>query len=96
MIDYAYYKRACSNFSSLLFIGSAFDIIISAISASFGVMALAAGMMGWFVKKVKTWERIVLLIAAVLLIKPGLYSDAIGYILLAFIFLMQKYWSRSS
>jgi UPF0716 family protein affecting phage T7 exclusion len=37
-----------------------------------------------------------LLIAAVLLIKPGLYSDAIGYILLAFIFLMQKYWSRSS
>jgi TRAP transporter 4TM/12TM fusion protein len=81
---------------SLLFIGSAFDIITSVVSASFGVIALAAGMMGWFVKKVKIWERIVLLIAAVLLIKPGLYSDAIGYILLAFIFLMQKYWSRSS
>jgi UPF0716 family protein affecting phage T7 exclusion len=48
------------------------------------------------VKKVVIWERIVLLTAAVLLIKPGLYSDAIGYILLAFIFLMQKYWSRSS
>jgi TRAP transporter 4TM/12TM fusion protein len=81
---------------SLLFIGSAFDIITSTISASFGVIALAAGMMGWFVKKAKIWERIALLIAAVLLIKPGLYSDAVGYILLAFIFLMQKYWSRSS
>jgi TRAP-type uncharacterized transport system fused permease subunit len=80
---------------SLLFIGSAFDIITSALSASFGVIALAAGMMGWFVKKVKIWERIVLLVAAFLLIKPGLYSDAIGYILLLLVFLEQKYWSRS-
>ena len=80
---------------SLLLIGSAFDIITSAISASFGVIALAAGMMGWFVKKVKIWERIVLLIAAFLLIKPGLYSDAIGYILLLLVFLKQKYWHRS-
>jgi TRAP-type uncharacterized transport system fused permease subunit len=81
---------------SLLFIGSAFDIITSAVSASFGVIALAAGMMGWFVKELKPWERIVLIAAAFLLIKPGLYTDAVGYILLAFIFLLQKYWSRSS
>ena len=81
---------------SLLFVGSAFDIITSVISASFGVIALAAGMMGWFVKALKPWERVVLVAAAFLLIKPGLYTDAIGYILLAFIFLMQKYWSRSS
>jgi len=56
---------------------------------------LAAGMMGWFVKEVKPWERIVLLIAAVLLIKPGLYTDAVGYILMLFVFLEQKYWHRS-
>jgi len=80
---------------SLLFIGSAFDIITSGISASFGVIALAAGMMGWFIKKAETWERIVLLIAAFLLIKPGLYTDAAGYILLLLIFLRQKYWRRS-
>jgi TRAP transporter 4TM/12TM fusion protein len=81
-------------FPSLLFIGSAFDIITSAISASFGVMALAAGMMGWFVKEVKTWERILLLAAAILLIKPGFYTDAAGYIILIVIFLEQKYWRR--
>jgi len=80
---------------SLLFIGSAFDIITSTISASFGVIALAAGMMGWFVKEVKIWERIILLIAAVLLIKPGLYTDAIGLVLLIIVFLLQKYWHRS-
>ena len=79
---------------SLLFIGSAFDIITSAISASFGVIALAGGMMGWFVKKVNLWERIALLAAAVLLIKPGLYTDAVGYSLLLLIFLEQKYWRR--
>jgi TRAP-type uncharacterized transport system fused permease subunit len=76
---------------SLLFIGSAFDIITSAISASFGVIALAAGMMGFFVKEVKPWERIILVAAALLLIKPGLYTDAVGYVLLLIIYLRQKY-----
>jgi TRAP-type uncharacterized transport system fused permease subunit len=52
-------------------------------------------MMGWFVKEVKTWERIVLLAAALLLIKPGLYTDAAGYILWILVFLEQKYWRRS-
>jgi TRAP transporter 4TM/12TM fusion protein len=81
---------------SLLFIGSAFDITTSVISASFGVIALAAGMMGWLVKELKPWERIVLVAAAFLLIKPGLYTDAIGYVLLACIFFKQKYWDPSS
>ncbi len=79
---------------SLLFIGSAFDITTSAISASFGVVALAAGMMGWLVKEVKPWERIVLIIAAVLLIKPGLYTDAVGYLLLLLIYIRQKYFLK--
>ena len=76
---------------SLLFIGSAFDIITSAISAFFGVIALAAGLMGFFVKEVKPWERIILVAAALLLIKPGLYTDAVGYVLLLIIYLRQKY-----
>ena len=76
---------------SLLFIGPAFDIITSFISASFGVMALAAGMMGFFVKELNPWERVILVVAALLLIKPGLYTDAVGYVLLAFIYIRQKY-----
>jgi len=76
---------------SLLFIGPAFDIITSFISASFGVMALAASMMGFFVKELKLWERAILVVAALLLIKPGLYTDAVGYVLLAFIYIRQKY-----
>jgi TRAP transporter 4TM/12TM fusion protein len=79
---------------SLLFIGSAFDITTSFISASFGVTALAAGMMGWLVKRLNPWERIVLVAAALLLIKPGLYTDAAGYILLAAIYIRQKYFLK--
>jgi TRAP transporter 4TM/12TM fusion protein len=80
---------------SLLFVGSPFDIITSGVSACLGVIALAATMMGWLIKELKMWERIILLPAAFLLIKPGLYTDAIGLILLLLIFLEQKFWRRS-
>ena len=76
---------------SLLFIGSAFDIITSAISASIGVVALAAGMMGWFLKEANYFERAILIVAAFLLIKPGLYTDAIGLVLLIIVIVIQKF-----
>ncbi len=76
---------------SLLFIGTPFEIITSTVSASLGVIALSSSMMGWLIKELRGWERIVLFAAALLLIKPGLYSDAIGLILLAFITLRQKF-----
>ena len=79
---------------SLLFIGTPFDIFSSFVSASFGVIALAASMMGFFVKELKTWERGVLVVAALLLIKPGLYTDAVGYVLLLIIYLRQKFQLR--
>jgi TRAP transporter 4TM/12TM fusion protein len=81
--------------TSLLFIGTWFDIISSSVSASFGVIALAAGMMGFFVKELKMWERGVLVAAALLLIKPGLYTDAAGYVILLIIYLRQKYFQKT-
>jgi len=80
---------------SLLFIGSWFDIITSAISASFGVIALSAGLMGFLVKDLKMWERFILVAAALLLIKPGLYTDIAGYAILLFVYLRQKYFQKA-
>jgi len=80
--------------TSLLFVGSTFDIVTSVISASFGVIALAAGLMGWFVKELKPWERVILVAAAVLLIKPGIYTDAVGYVLFAMIYIRQKFFLK--
>ncbi len=79
---------------SLLFIGSPFEVITSAVSASFGVIALAASMVGWFTKKLNIWERILLVAAALLLIKPGLYTDALGYIILGLIYGRQKWFQK--
>ena len=80
---------------SLLLIGSTGTIITTVVSSSIGVVALSAGLMGWFLKEATLLERVMLVVGALLLIKPGLYTDAVGLVLLIIVFLMQKYWRRS-
>ncbi|MGH8712569.1 MAG: FxsA family protein [Casimicrobiaceae bacterium] len=41
-------------------------------------------------REARGWERAVLVIAALLLIKPGYISDAFGLLLLAAVFASQK------
>ena len=80
---------------SLLMIGSTSTIVTTIISSSIGVVALSAGLMGWFLKEATWLERVLLVAAALLLIKPGLYTDAIGLVLLIIVFLLQKFRYRS-
>lgn len=75
---------------SLLFLGSPWSIFTSFITASIGVVILAAGMMGWLLRETNWVERIFLVAAAVLLIKPGFFTDLIGLILLGIVIFMQK------
>jgi len=80
---------------SLLLIGSSTSIVTTIISASIGVVLLSAGLMGWFLKEATYLERAMLIAGAICLIKPGLYTDAVGLVLLVIVILMQKYWHRS-
>ncbi len=75
---------------SLLLIGSIGTIITTIISSSIGVVALSAGLMGWFLKEATYLERVMLVVGALLLIKPGLYTDAIGLVLLIIVIVIQK------
>jgi TRAP transporter 4TM/12TM fusion protein len=75
---------------SLLMIGPFSTIVTTIISASIGVVALSAGLMGWFIKESNPLERLMLVAGALLLIKPGLYSDAVGLVLLIIVILLQK------
>ncbi len=68
---------------SIMMIGDWFTIVTSTASAIVGVMCLAAGLQGYLLRAATWWERVVLVIAAFLLIKPGYISDAIGVVLLA-------------
>jgi TRAP-type uncharacterized transport system fused permease subunit len=76
---------------SLLMIGSWTTIVTTIISASIGVTALSAGLMGWFLRKAAALERVMLVAGALLLIKPGLYTDAVGLILLVVVIVIQKF-----
>ncbi|HET7546463.1 MAG TPA: TRAP transporter permease [Usitatibacter sp.] len=75
---------------SLLMMGDWFTILTSSISASIGVMCFAAGLQGYLLREARPWERVLLVVAAVLLIKPGYMSDLVGLALLAVVGFSQK------
>lgn len=68
---------------SLLFQGSAISIILAAVSGLIGVWVLAVGLEGIFVEKLSVIERLLLIASALMLLKVGLITDALGYVLIA-------------
>jgi TRAP transporter 4TM/12TM fusion protein len=77
--------------TSLLFVGTWFEVVTTMVSSSIGVICLAASLHGWLLKPTLWWERVLLGSAAVLLIKPGLYTDGVGLALLGVVLASQRY-----
>jgi TRAP transporter 4TM/12TM fusion protein len=74
---------------SLLLKGELYMILWTIISAIIGVVALAAGVERWFMGQRTTWLQTgILFTAALLLIKPGLTTDLIGFGLLGVVFIL--------
>ncbi|HHW02496.1 MAG TPA: TRAP transporter fused permease subunit [Thermoanaerobacterales bacterium] len=69
-------------FPSLLLVGNAFEIITTTISSMIGICCLTAANEGFFIWRWGTAQRILLGIAALLLLKPGILTDAIGLLLI--------------
>ncbi|HWC45956.1 MAG TPA: TRAP transporter permease [Casimicrobiaceae bacterium] len=63
---------------SLLMMGDWTTIASSILSGILGVVCLAAGLMGYLRSPCRPWERVLLVVAALLLIKPGYISDFVG------------------
>ena len=55
-----------------------------------GVLALGAAASGYLLDHTKIYERVILIISALALIKPGLLTDGIGIVLLAGVIILQK------
>jgi TRAP-type uncharacterized transport system fused permease subunit len=69
---------------SLLLIGDGVEVLEAAITATIGVICLAAALHGYFFfGPTRIWERLLLIVAAFVLIKPGLASDLVGLVLIA-------------
>ena len=66
---------------------NAIPVIISAI---LGILCLASAVEGYLVDNCKVYERILLGLGALLLLKPGLLTDAFGLVVLVGIYLIQK------
>jgi TRAP transporter 4TM/12TM fusion protein len=81
---------------SLLLIGDGFTSFTSFLSAAIGVICLAAGLHGYLFREVRLWERLFLLAAAILLIKPGYITDAIGLALLVSVIVNQKFLNAAA
>ncbi len=58
------------------------DIVTSATTAGIGCLLLAAGLHGYLLRASYLWESTLLVVAALLLIKPGWQTDLIGAALL--------------
>jgi len=78
---------------ALLWKGTITEILLAAVSGVIGSTALACSVQGWFLSRLSLWERFSLLVASLLLIKPGLITDMVGYAILA-IFIIYQYFSH--
>ena len=70
---------------AILMVGSPVNIIMATISGMIGVFALGIGLQGYFLQTVALWQRVILFAAAVLLVKPGLTTDTIGFSLVSLV-----------
>ena len=74
----------------LLGIGTPVNIIIAFIAACIGVFLLAISVEGFFRTKMALYERIIALVGAFLMIKPGIITDLLGLLCLGIVLLIQR------
>jgi TRAP transporter 4TM/12TM fusion protein len=74
---------------SLLMIGDTGVIAATATSAIIGVVLLAGGLHGYLIAPATAWQRILLILAAFCLIKPGIETDLTGAVLTAVVLAAQ-------
>jgi TRAP-type uncharacterized transport system fused permease subunit len=70
-------------YPALLFQGTWTEIGLAVVTGGVGVIALAAGLEGYFMRTATRLERGLFMAAAMLLIHPGLVTDLAGLLLLA-------------
>jgi TRAP transporter 4TM/12TM fusion protein len=79
---------------SLLMFGTPLQISLTAATAIVGVVCLAAGLSGFLLTVATWWQRALLIGAALVLIRPGVATDAIGASLIAVVVVTQLLTAR--
>ncbi|MEO7241409.1 MAG: TRAP transporter permease [Variovorax sp.] len=77
---------------SLLLIGNFWAVALASLTATLGVICLAASLHAYFFfGRARVWERALLFVAALVLIKPGWATDLVGLFLIALTVLSQRH-----
>ena len=76
---------------AMLLMGEVPVVIMAVITAIMGVVCLAGAVQGWFIISATWPERAILMVAAVSLLIPGAFSDAIGVTALALAIISQLF-----
>jgi len=74
----------------ILLQGPVMNVLWTTVTAFIGVAALAGGVENWFLKKTKLYERIMLIVAGLLLVYPIARYDLIGFCLMIGVIVSQK------
>lgn len=78
----------------LLLIGEPGTVLWAVITSTIGVTACACGIQGYIFRRASMLERVLLLIASLLLIKPGWITDAMGLVLLVPVLISQGVFAK--
>ncbi|MEK4306508.1 TRAP transporter permease [Oceanobacillus sp. M60] len=81
------------NPTLLMIDANVFEIIFAFFTAILGMIAIGAGMIGYWYRRIKWFERILAIATGLMLIYPEGYSDTIGFVLFA-IQLVIQFMSR--
>ena len=76
--------------AGILLKGPLVDVVWTTITAFLGIAALAGGVEGWFRKKTTLYERVMLIVAGVLLVYPIALYDIVGFGLMFLVIVLQK------
>ncbi len=74
---------------SLLLIGDPVRVAVSCVTSVVGVSCLAAGLHGYFLRRANFVERVLLVTAAITLIKPGVLTDIVGVAMIGLVIALQ-------
>jgi TRAP transporter 4TM/12TM fusion protein len=74
----------------ILLKGPVVDVIWTTVTAFIGIAALAGGVENWFLKRTTYYERIMLIVAGLLLVYPIALYDIAGFGLMFLVIVLQK------
>ena len=80
----------CYNPGLLMIGASGWEVLFYASTAALGIASLSFASVGYWLRNIYWWERLILLAGAITLITPGAITDAIGCGLLIVIYISQK------